>query len=222
MRKPQSEWLSQPSQEEYDKCDISSNAVKAVVLEVSTSNLEVVYRVASKGETWLAKLRRVVFFLKCVRRWKEWPRRPKRITRATVPLSPVSMEATWQEFRVAEIAIFNAVQRKSFSVEFHQLVDKNVAVPNVRKEKKLRTAMAKSQIWKFNPFVDADGSIRIGSRLSGAEVEFGAKFPLILPKKEVLVRAWVRYLHVKDLHAGAKFVTSVSRQTAWIFMASRR
>ena len=63
-----------------------------------------------------------------------------------------------------------------------------------------------SSLRALNPFLDADGIICVGSCLVKANLDYHAKFPTTLPRKDQVVRALIPFQHLKDFHAGPKFV----------------
>ena len=76
--------------------------------------------------------------------------------------------------------------------------------------------MKNSPLITHNPFLDESGTIRIGSRLVNSNIKDETKFPIILPRKDENIRAYIRFIHDYELHAGAKHVLSSSRQRVWI------
>ncbi|XP_026482644.1 uncharacterized protein LOC113390406 [Ctenocephalides felis] len=61
-----------------------------------------------------------------------------------------------------------------------------------------------------------DGFLRVGGRLTHANLNFDHKFPLLLPKKDHVINLIIDYYHEKHLHAGTHLLTSILRQRYWI------
>ncbi|XP_026467639.1 uncharacterized protein LOC113371215 [Ctenocephalides felis] len=61
-----------------------------------------------------------------------------------------------------------------------------------------------------------DGFLRVGGRLTHANLDFDHKFPLLLPKKDHVINLIIDYYHEKHLHAGPHLLTSILRQRYWI------
>ncbi|XP_026467856.1 uncharacterized protein LOC113371444 [Ctenocephalides felis] len=61
-----------------------------------------------------------------------------------------------------------------------------------------------------------DGFLRVGGRLTHANLNFDHKFPLLLPKKDHVINLIIDYYHEKHLHAGPHLLTSILRQRYWI------
>ena len=73
----------------------------------------------------------------------------------------------------------------------------------------------------LDPFLDWDGLIRVGRRLSKSE-EFSEDFkhPLILPKKSFIVELIICDAHTKVAHAGRGIMQSELRSQYWILNAN--
>ncbi|XP_026481068.1 uncharacterized protein LOC113387893 [Ctenocephalides felis] len=61
-----------------------------------------------------------------------------------------------------------------------------------------------------------NGFLRVGGRLTHANLDFDHKFPLLLPKKDHVINLIIDYYHEKHLHAGPHLLTSILRQRYWI------
>ena len=70
-----------------------------------------------------------------------------------------------------------------------------------------------SKLRVLNPFVHTDGYLRVGSRITKADIPEEGKAPLIMPRKDENVRSIIRYLHQKSLHAGPKYILNNSRRS---------
>ena len=79
---------------------------------------------------------------------------------------PLSFALDHRDYDQAKRLVFLSIQREHFDVEIQHLVDYKVLEADARKSKDLRAALNKSQLKDFNPFVDAEGLIRIGSGFS--------------------------------------------------------
>lgn len=54
---------------------------------------------------------------------------------------------------------------------------------------------------QLNPFLDKDGLIRVGGRLSKASVAYDKKFPAVLPQTHALTKLIIKHKHHRHLHA---------------------
>ncbi|XP_055908277.1 uncharacterized protein LOC129943083 [Eupeodes corollae] len=74
-----------------------------------------------------------------------------------------------------------------------------------------------SKLSPLSPFLDENGLLRVGGRISKAvDVPFSLKHPLILPKGHPVSRLILRDAHVRFLHAGVSELFSLVRQEFWI------
>lgn len=80
---------------------------------------------------------------------------------------------------------------------------------------------ASSQLKGLNPFLDADGIMRVGGRLQHSALPYSQKHQIILPSESKLVRLLIENEHLKLLHAGQKHVLSSLNLTYWIINGLR-
>lgn len=72
-----------------------------------------------------------------------------------------------------------------------------------------------SNILNLNPFIDADGILRVGGRLRYANVSYNCKHPILLPGKHAFTRLIIIHEHERHLHAGAQATLMAVRQNYW-------
>ena len=92
--------------------------------------------------------------------------------------------------------IVKAIQAESFPVE----TDKTVLT---------------GQLARLKPFEDK-GILRVGGRLKHSELQYNAKYPMILPRKHQVTRLIVLYHHHVNGHVGNYQVLAEIRQRFWI------
>ncbi|GFY26557.1 integrase catalytic domain-containing protein [Trichonephila clavipes] len=66
----------------------------------------------------------------------------------------------------------------------------------------------RSKILSLNPFLDCSNILRVGGRLRHANLAYGHKHPILLPKRHILTDLIVRHYHEILLHAGTQLVQS--------------
>ncbi|XP_052746144.1 uncharacterized protein LOC128199674 [Bicyclus anynana] len=103
-----------------------------------------------------------------------------------------------------ENALIKEIQRVHFADEITRL--KNKQLPS----KKLQ---------KLSVFLDDKGIVRIGGRLSNADLPYEAKHPALLPKHDHAVDLIIDNYHLKNCHTGAGLLMSIIRQRFWILDA---
>lgn len=74
---------------------------------------------------------------------------------------------------------------------------------------------------KLNLFVDHDGILRVGGRLSLAKLNFEQKHPALLPHKHWFTYRLIEYTHIKYLHAGVQTLQNILAQQFWILCPKR-
>ena len=65
-------------------------------------------------------------------------------------------------------------------------------------------------------FLDEDGILRVSGRLANAPLQFGAKFPALLPKNDRFTELVVQDAHHRQLHFKARGTLTQIRQQYWI------
>lgn len=110
---------------------------------------------------------------------------------------------TKSDIEKAELMLVNAVQQRHFKEEYKFLAENKTLNSNLR---------------RLNPFCQ-DNIIRVGGRLSNANVSFDHKHPILLPKSDPFVDLLVDYTHQKYSHTSAHLLQSLLRQNYWILSA---
>ncbi|GFT28311.1 integrase catalytic domain-containing protein [Trichonephila clavipes] len=90
----------------------------------------------------------------------------------------------------AETKLIRMVQEQVFLPEIKSLQSKGVVSPN-------------SKLRNLNPFIDSDGLLRAGGRLSNSDLPYVNKHPVILPGNHNLTLQIIAHFHRKNLHTGA-------------------
>jgi hypothetical protein len=98
--------------------------------------------------------------------------------------------------------IWSSVQSQCFAEEIQCLkAGKRVPVASV--------------LYKYVPFLDEDGLIRIRSRIRTSDADFDA--PVVLSGRSNEVRAWLKQLHNHNGHFGVPAMLAHVREHHWIF-----
>lgn len=74
----------------------------------------------------------------------------------------------------------------------------------------------KMRLWNLNPFLDRNDLLRVGGRLSFAEINYNEKHPFILPKNSHFSKLLILDSHHATLHGGIQLTVSNLRQNYWI------
>lgn len=103
-----------------------------------------------------------------------------------------AVDARWQ----AKIVVLRCVQQESYGEELHCLRD------GIQLSKK-------SQLRKLSPFIDECGLLRIGGRLTNADLPRDERHPVILPETHHIATLIVRHYYEEVVHQGRHFTLSV-------------
>ena len=123
--------------------------------------------------------------------------------RAEIKLKPLEVS----DLHESEIAILKFIQHKYYEEEL-RLLSAGKCLPK------------RSTIYVFEPFVDGDGLLRLGGRLSRAHIGEKARHPVILTKESHVSLLIVRHVHEWETgHSGVEYVLSAVRQRFWITSA---
>ena len=100
------------------------------------------------------------------------------------------------------------VQGESFSEEIKQLKD---CVNN-------EVVKVHSQLYKLDPFLHNDGTIRVGGRLKHASsLHYDVKHPIILPRRNYITDMIVKDCHEKFKHQGRGMtVNEIRARGFWV------
>lgn len=73
-----------------------------------------------------------------------------------------------------------------------------------------------SQLKSLFPFIDGDGTLRVGGRLQNSEQSYHMKHPVILPKSHRFTQLLISMLHQQNLHAGPTLLIATLNQHYWV------
>lgn len=76
--------------------------------------------------------------------------------------------------------------------------------------------LARSKLRKLRPFIDQNGILSVGGRISKAKLAFNAKHPIILPKRHYFNDLIINQAHKYTLHGGPTLM-STFLSNYWIF-----
>ncbi|GFV79136.1 integrase catalytic domain-containing protein [Trichonephila clavipes] len=102
----------------------------------------------------------------------------------------------------AETKLIRMVQEQVFLAEIKSLQSKGVVSPS-------------SKLRNLNPFIDSDGLLRVGGRLSNSDLPYVNKHPAILPGNHNLTVQIIVHFHRKNLHTGASSLLHYVREKFW-------
>ncbi|XP_033363129.1 uncharacterized protein LOC117241277 [Bombus vosnesenskii] len=77
-----------------------------------------------------------------------------------------------------------------------------------------RNSAVKGKLQRLYPFLDKDGMLRVGGRLSHSPMPFNQKHPIILPKSSVTALI-IEHEHLLNLHTGTQATLYALRRSYW-------
>lgn len=101
-------------------------------------------------------------------------------------------------------------QTKFYAKELHYFQER------LKNEGKNISFPERSQISAFNPFLDDEGILRVGGRLSSAQCSEDAKYPVIIPKEGRLSELIIWDAHSKTEHGHVQQMMQYIRNNFWI------
>ena len=103
----------------------------------------------------------------------------------------------------AEHPIIRAIQRRHFSDKI-KLMERNKCVKSC-------------SIYKLDPYIDGNGLLWVGGRLSHSTMHESAKHPLLIPKGSILARLIIKCCHEKVARSGRGIMMNQIRSSGfWI------
>lgn len=112
------------------------------------------------------------------------------------------------ELNQAEKRIAKILQESGFAEDLHQLIKHGQLKSN-------------SRLSGLHPFQNRDGLLRVGGRLTHANIAFDAKHQILIPANHDVTKLIIEDVHRKTMHGGPKLVEAVLKQNYWITNAQR-
>lgn len=151
---------------------------KAHVCTVKTKEVNSMVNRFTKFSDWSRAVRAVARLKRCIREFKT--------------VQPRTNDATsLEERKEAEIAIIKLVQKDAFAEDIQRI-----------KLQKEGTLNKHNSLRKLNAFLDKNGVLRVGGRLSKSSLHHDVKHPVILPKKSHVSALLVKHHHERVHHQG--------------------
>ncbi|CAG4952078.1 unnamed protein product [Colias eurytheme] len=125
------------------------------------------------------------------------------VLRMTTRLRNKPNYLTIQELRKSKILLIKHAQSISFTDDIDYI-------------KKHNQPHSKSPLLKLNPFIDEQGVLRVGGRISKASIQHNMKHPAIIPHSYQLTDMLIDHAHKMTFHGGARLTLTWLRQQYWI------
>lgn len=119
---------------------------------------------------------------------------------------PINME----ELTQAKDVIIQSVQHDAYKEQLSK----------IKEGKKINSKS--DTLKKLNPFVDKDGLLRVGGRLSSADLTENEKHPLIIPSSSHIATLLVRHFHEQSAHQGRHITEGAVRGAGFWIVGGKR
>ncbi|XP_030844157.1 uncharacterized protein LOC100890944 [Strongylocentrotus purpuratus] len=129
---------------------------------------------------------------------------------------------TTRELNKAQCEILKTVQRDAFSNELTAIQNQSGKGNEMNANKRhRRKQQGYSRFHRLDPFIDADGILRVGGRLSCAEGSYESKHPAILPQDHHITELIIRHCHIQTAHQGRGMTINQLRSSGfWVLSGS--
>ena len=118
----------------------------------------------------------------------------------------------------AEKAIIKLVQVDTFRQELHSLQSLSSVRASPSKLNKTKCVNRVSCLYRLDPFIDEEGLLRVGGRLSKSNLPRNVKYPVVLPKNSIISVMIIRWCHVIAEHAGRGITLNELRQRGFFII----
>ncbi|KAA0703644.1 hypothetical protein E1301_Tti015510 [Triplophysa tibetana] len=150
-------------------------------------------------------------FLDRLQKFSDWSRAVKAVARLKRQVKEykgvkqrTNAATSLEERKEAELTIIKLVQEEAFSEEIKSL-----------KAKRVVTKTKNSKLYKLSPFLDEEGILRVGGRLSQATLHPHVKHPAILPKNCHISVLLIEHFHKRVQHQGRGMTINELRANGW-------
>ena len=84
-------------------------------------------------------------------------------------------------------------------------------------KRKLKIIGSFGSVYKFRPFLDGAGILRVGGRLQNSSSDYQSKHPLLLPSEHHVTKLLITDVRESVGHLSQGYVLTSLRQQYWIF-----
>ena len=186
-----------------DEFVLSKNPQRVVCVGIAEERDDVLQKLISDCSYFFRARKKLASLKRCIIIW-----RSKTCKSQDQPVFAFGSGPTLSELKDAEMRLIQYVQRQSFG----NLIDKLSEPSGPQPVKKYD---CERSMLKLNPIL-VDGVLRVGGRLSEAEVAFEVKHPIILPNSHHLTDLIIQRFHHEVGHAGLNHTWASLRNRYWI------
>ena len=172
------------------------------LVSLATDNL--MSRITSRISSWPRLVRVLAYCLRACRNFK---------LKSTKTSAPSKKELNQRKPLLLEIEELNDAE--TFIFKYYQQSEFDDVIASINKNK----IVTSKKLKRLSPFLDKHGLLRVGGRLSRAELPYDSQHQIILHKDSPITQKIVHDCHLKNLHAGITLLIATLRQKFWILGA---
>ncbi|XP_025407152.1 uncharacterized protein LOC112681100 [Sipha flava] len=191
-------WWNGPQWLNKDECTWpKSSVVTTDVTEVRTVKLvltathEVNNPILERQSSWLLLIRITAWILRFAHN-----------TKTSANHEKINGPLTFKELQAAQLVWFRIAQPADFPRELHDL-------------QKTRQVARKSCLRTLNPFIDVDGLIHVGDRMTATSLSYTIKHPIVIHSRHKITRLFFKYEHERLLHVGPQALLAQMHRFCW-------
>ena len=169
------------------------------VCHASASVVVSVEEIFSRYSDW-KKLKTTIAWLL---RYRNNLRKARKIVVMSKAIPPLTVD----EMQESENQILKYLQRKYYADEMQALT-------------KDKTVKQSSQLVRLDPFLDENGVLRVGGRLTFSELDFNKKHQVLVPRDSNVASLLINHFHSIAGHVGRVHVLALLRERYWITKAN--
>lgn len=202
-----------PNQPEL-KMSLDQLELRKITIQVQSSSAEELW----KPFEYFSNLRTlhrvfgyVLRFIKCT---KIKVKLRKTDVEISIPVLPRSKEEIAEAVKtIPTLSTVELDDALKSMVKHIQNIEYNKDLRHLRKH---NVVSPQSNLKSLSPFIDQDGILRVGGRLSNAKIPFDHKHQMLLPGSHSFSKLLVHTEHLRLLHAGPQTLLYSLRQRFWI------
>ena len=116
----------------------------------------------------------------------------------------------------AEVQIIKMLQKKIYKEELSILKD-GTDTKNTENGQRRKVLRRSSTLYRLDPFIDSEGVIRVGGRITNAEIPYHLRHPAVLPRNHRITELVIEHFHQKNMHQGRRATVHEIRSNGlWI------
>lgn len=121
-----------------------------------------------------------------------------------------------QKFKVPETLYLSVRELKNAFNWLILVTQKEFFAKEIETLQRNQVLSGKSTLSSLSAFLDSEGVLRVGGRLSNSNLSSDRKHPVIIHRKSWLLRLYIDYIHKSYAHATSSFCINIIRGKFWV------